>query len=62
LEHALLRIGEQRLAAVGLAVSVHHDEVGGRHTSDVCRLATNDRVRNLLIQAEDFGFDLITND
>ena len=62
LEHALLRIGEQRLAAIGPAVSVHHDEVGGRHTGDVCRVATNDRVRDLLIQAEDFGFDPVTID
>ena len=62
LEHALLRVGEQRLAAVGPAVAVHHDEVGGRHTGDVCRVATNDRVRDLLIQAEDFGFNPVTID
>jgi hypothetical protein len=56
LEHALLRISEQRLAAVGPAVSVHHDEIGGRHTGDECRVAMNDRVRDLLIQTKDFGF------
>ena len=56
LEHALLRISEQRLAAVDPAVSVHHDEIGGRHTGDVCRVATNHRIRDRLIQTKDFGF------
>jgi hypothetical protein len=49
-------------AEMGTLAVTEELHAGGRHTGDVCCVATNKRVRDLLIQAEDFGFDPITID